>query len=282
MREWFDEFGGEDPDDEARQDLMAVGVEVCRGGFCGGFDGRGCWWWRRCRGACGEPERIYQGCVVEESEVDKGGDIHRVDAPRLGGPELGHEQASWVAAPSGPHPAKALAQIFGIGSERGLDPGLGRVLEVDLPSMLHEPAGDEIIVVGVERTELVEEKALVDKAAYESGISDDGGTDRAGSARYHEGAPVDVAGSCELEVVAFEVESSDEVPEAANADIRVSAAHPLACTDDADVGVLEGSENAWEEIVRPENMVIAEQDNVRVYLSQALASLKSLVGFTDG
>ena len=185
MRPRFDEFGSEDPDAEGEDP-------------CGSVDGKG----------LHRPQGVEHGRVVKQGEVDKGGEVDGVDAPRLGYPGPGREEAARVAAPGRARPSHALGQVFGVLSESGLDACVLGILNFDLPSVIHHPARDELVVVGVERTHEAKESVFVDEAFEEGVVSKNSSPVSRGPTRNDRYPSVDAVCGCCFEIAPLEIEAT--------------------------------------------------------------------------
>lgn len=97
-----------------------------------------------------------------------------VDAVRLGPPDLRRAETPRVAAPGRPGPARALVEELGVYPYRGGDAGGVRALEFDAPAAVDGPAGDEVVVFRVERTDAAEGKVFVNEAGAERWVCQDG------------------------------------------------------------------------------------------------------------
>ena len=139
--------------------------------------------------------------------------------------------------------------------------------------MVHHPAGYEVVVVGVEGADDAAaarkgegEDVLGYKSGSEIGREQDRGAVRRGPARDDEDAAVEGVGRGDFEVVPFQVEAAEEVPEGGGGQARVGAADALSRAYAADGGVGEGGEEVWEEFGRPEDVVVAQDCDFGGYL----------------
>lgn len=83
------------------------------------------------------------------------------------------EQAGDIAAPVAPSPAEALLQKLGVVLKSRLHFTLWMILHVVLPSMRQQPAGNEIVIVGIQLVLAAETPPLIREAARESWVLQD-------------------------------------------------------------------------------------------------------------
>ena len=152
---------------------------------------------------------------------------------------------------------------FGVFAEGRFDACVFGVLDSDLPVVLDHPARDEVVVVGVQSTDFLPEPGadvLVREGGDEGLVVEDLGAVSGGATGYHEHASVDGVGGRCFEVVALEIETAEEVPEAGG------AVDSLVGADAADDWILEGSEDGGEEGAGPEDVIVTEDDEVGFHL----------------
>ena len=232
-------------------------------------------------------QRIHHRGVVEEGEVDETREEDGVHAPRPAPPhdQAGRraEQAGGVAAPGGARPAQRLAEEARVGAERGLDEAVGGVLDLDAPPPPDLPAGDEVVVVGVEGAEEAEEEALAREGGEKVRVLQNARAVRGGAARDDEDAAVERVGGADLEVVPLQVQGADQVPKAGGAEEAGGvAADALVRADDADAGVLEGREDAREEVERgPEDVVVYQDGDGGADVGEGMGDLVAFVGYVS-
>ncbi|KAI2018457.1 hypothetical protein LOZ48_006779, partial [Ophidiomyces ophidiicola] len=199
------------------------------------------------------------------------------------------EQRGQVAAPVAARPAHALLQELGVVLERGLDLGLGVVLEVRLPAVRDHPAREEVVVVGVELV-APEPPLLVREAVGEGAVLEDARPVRhraPGQARH---AAVHVRRRRAVEVAPLQVQRAQEVPQPlrrqqrrarAAAAVR-TAPQPLARRHAAvrRVGVERG-QHPLELGGGPGDVVVDEDGDLGAHLGDGAHHLAALVGLGD-
>ena len=121
------------------------------------------------------------------------------------------EQAGQIAAPVAANPAKALIEEFGTILKSSLHLSLLVILHADFPIVCIKPARDEVVVVGVE---LTGSPLFVGKSVGKSLVLEDAAT--VGSTASGEAwkTTVDVEACRAIEVTAFQVCRSQEIPHA--------------------------------------------------------------------
>ena len=153
------------------------------------------------------------------------------------------------------------------------------MLEFDLPTVAHQPASDEVIIVGIERTKLTKEEHLVGEAIHERRILDDAGSDDRCAARNNEDSTINGVRSCQLEVVSFEVDTTKEVEEGTEAEPSWLASHLLAGAHTTDLSILEGSHDCGKEVeTGPEDMIIGKHSDLALHMRNCSTNLSTLAG----
>ena len=146
--------------------------------------------------------------------------------------------------------------------------------------MRDHPAGDEVVVVGVEGADDAAagggggekgggEEVFGHKGGLEGGREQDGGTVRGGPARDDEDAAVEGVAGGDFKVVPFEVEAAEQIPEGDGGEEACGvggAADSLPRAPAADGGVGEGGEEVGEEVGRPKDVVVAQDGDFGGYL----------------
>ena len=145
------------------------------------------------------------------------------------------------------------------------------------------PAGDEVIIIGVEGPELIEEEALVSEALDELGVSEDLGPVGRGAPRYNKHPGIHCVCSPDFKVVTLEVQRTEHVPEGLDVEARVSAADALVCANDANARVFEGREHGGKKPCRgPKDVVIEKNSDLCAHVLQTVCDLDPLVSDSGG
>ena len=110
----------------------------------------------------------------------------------------------------------------------------------DLPALLQDPAGNELVVSSVERTNLAPEDVLVGVLVQKSFIFEDARANGTGAARDATDSTVNGIGRGEVKVGALETHDTAQVPEVGHTEAAKDAADTLAGANDPDLLVLEG------------------------------------------
>ena len=76
--------------------------------------------------------------------------------------------------------------------------------------------------------------------------------------RKHKDASVNRVGGPDFEVVTFEIQSTEHVPERAEIESSCSAVNPFVRPDGK---IFKGHQHSWEELGTPEDMVVNENDD---------------------
>lgn len=110
--------------------------------------------------------RLLQGQdeseVVEQGEVEERCPVNSIDTPWLRPPNSAIcEEGAAVGTPSSAHPSQTLSRPLAWVSQICLNASVITVLNLELPALLHLPASDEVVVIGIDRSKLTEEKHLV-------------------------------------------------------------------------------------------------------------------------
>ena len=185
-------------------------------------------------------------------------------------------EASQIAPPIRAHPAQALAQILGVVLERRLHLALAVVLELDLPVVRKQPAGNEVVVVGIQ--EVVAPPGLVCEAVGEVGVLQNLGPVCHCSAGETGQTAVDPVASGAVEIPPDQVDGAQELPDIG----AVEAAQLLVGPDAAHLGILKGSQDPFCELGRQPDIVVEQQGDLGLHLGYRSAQLPALVGLADG
>ena len=110
------------------------------------------------------------------------------------------------------------------------------------------------------------EEVFGDESGLEEGREEDRGAMGGGPAGDYEDAAVEGVSGGDFEVVAFEIEAAEEVPEGGGGEAWRRAPDTLPGADAADGGVGEGGEEVREESARPEDVVVAQDGDFGGYL----------------
>ena len=107
-------------------------------------------------------------------------------------------------------------EVFGVFAEGGFDGSALAVLDLEVPVMREHPAGDELVVIGIEGpvSAAEEVKEFVREGVREGLVLEDGGAVGGRAARDCGDAAVHGVGGRLVEVAALEPEAAEEVEEA--------------------------------------------------------------------
>lgn len=164
----------------------------------------------------GDPERIQKSCIIEESEIDKGGYVNGIDAPRLYRPygPVAKESGS-ITTPPRSHPSQVLSQEFGQTPFVVADPCFNvptiNILPGSLQAVIDHPPRDEIIIVCIQWSYESEEYRFIGKFSEKIWRIDNISPQCECSARYDKASTVDGGSGPKIEVMLFEVEAAEDV-----------------------------------------------------------------------
>lgn len=145
------------------------------------------------------------------------------------------------------------------------------------------PAGDVVVVIGVQGAELTEEEAFVGESREEGKALDDLGAVGRGASRDDKHAPVYPIGRADLEVMALQVDGPEHVPEGAEVEASFGATDALVGADDPNAGILERGEDRGKEFRgRPKYMIIQKNCNCGIGGLHAVGYLEALVSMFGG
>jgi hypothetical protein len=150
-------------------------------------------------------------------------------------------------------------------------------LDIGAPAVRDHPAGEELVVAGVEL--VFSEPKVVGEAVEELGVLEDDGAVSSGAAGKTGEATVDVSGAGDFDVANGETEGGEDLPDGHAVADGLDA---LAGADAADLLVLEAGEDGWEQGRGPDGVVVGEEDDVCGCVLDAVAHLETLVGKGDG
>lgn len=149
------------------------------------------------------------------------------------------------------------------------------VLNPSLPLVANQPAGDKVVVVGIQDPL---PPFLVSKPVKKIVALQNLRSVSASAARHAGCTAVHVVSGRDFEVSALDVGSAQPVPQTVSQGFIPVAADSLAGADATNLGVFEGSENPWHEGRRPGHIVVGHDGDGGSNLGECLAHLKSLVG----
>lgn len=215
--------------------------------------------------------------IPHSREIDHLRNVNGVHGPRKVSPRVSLPQTRHVAPKRRPRLAEELLVELARVAQRREQRALGGVLlHAHPPAVAEHPPRDVVVVVRVQRAEPTTEEHLAAVAPAEVGVLVDLGAEGGRAARDDEDAAVEVGLRAELEVVALEVEAGDEVGEGGPEAAGGVAQDFLVGAHEADLGVVEGGEDVFEETGSPEGGVIdADRDGV-LFLVDAVARLQDL------
>jgi hypothetical protein len=119
------------------------------------------------------------------------------------------EQTGQIAAPVAANPSETLAEIFRTIFECGLHLGFLVILHADFPIVCIKPAGNEIVIVGIQ---LARPPLFVGKSVGESLVLQDAAAIRSTASGETWQTAVDVETCRAIEVAAFKVCRAQEIP----------------------------------------------------------------------
>ena len=214
----FDGLGEDDPSEESGEGI-------------GGLRGVGV------PGSLGE--EIDQGGIGEERKVGEAGQVDGIDAVWLSGPDGAFcEERGRIRTPRRTYPSTTLTEELGVDrladANGGLNLGLLGVLDLDLPTVLNQVAGDVVVIVRVKRSEKAEEEHLVEVSLLEGLVLENAGADAHRTAGNNEDTAVNRVCRADLKVVTIEIEASEHVPEATPDGKTLEATNSFVGTDNAD------------------------------------------------
>jgi hypothetical protein len=184
------------------------------------------------------------------------------------------EQAGQIAAPVAANPSETLAKIFRTIFECGLHLGFLVILHADFPIVCIKPAGDEIVVVGIE---LACPPLFVGKSVGEGLVLQDAAAIRSTASGKTWQTAVDVETCRAIEVAAFQVCRTQEIP---HTDILRSL-QSLRGTDATHLRVLEWRQHPLHHLFRPDDIVVNKDGEFRSDLWDGPAHLSTFVRFPD-
>jgi hypothetical protein len=153
-------------------------------------------------------------------------------------------------------------------------------LKFDFPACANDPTRDEVVIVRVERTEETGKESFILESRLKGRVSENLRAIGCGTSGDDENASVDVAGCSDFEVVAFEVETADEVPEALEVETSRLTDNTLVCTYDTNLRIFEGREDGGEEVSGwPEDGRVDPNHDLSLDVWHGMADLHALVAF---
>lgn len=185
-----------------------------------------------------------------------------------------NKHASEIAAPIAANPSKTLAQILGTVFKRGLNFSFLVILHSDFPIVCVKPARDKVIVVGVE---LASPPLFVGKSVGESFVLQDATAVSGAASRQAGKTPIDVQTCGAVEVSAFEVCGTQEIPDADT----LSSLQSLRGANTAHLGVLKGCQHPLQNLGWPDDIVVDEDGDFGGDFGNGSAHLSTLVRLPD-
>lgn len=192
------------------------------------------------------------------------------------------KHGSQIAPPIASGPASALLQETRVVLEGSQHLRLRVVLHISFPTMRNHPAGDKVIIVGVELV-LPPPPLLIGESVSEALILQDSRPIRNRASRHAGKATVHMGRCAAVEVPALQVQGAEEAPDALGEGGLASAAEALAGDDAAVLLVLfERSQDPGEEGAGPAHVVIGQEGDGGADFGDGAGHLTALVGVHDG
>lgn len=157
------------------------------------------------------------------------------------------------------------------------------MLELDIPAMLDLPAGDEVVIIGGDGSELAKEEHFVGESPEEFRILEDLCAVDRGTARKNEHGPVESISGREFEVVSLKVRTAPEIEDTAHTIPRTRTANNLIGTETTDLSIFKRRTDCIQEVdAWPVYMIVHEDGECCVDLWNGMADLQALVSNVDG
>ncbi len=190
------------------------------------------------------------------------------------------KDAGQIASPITSGPSETLLEEFGIIFKGGLDLAFGMILHVCFMAMIDHPAGDEIVIIGIELI-LTKPPLLVGEAVREVFVLQDAGAVGTSPSRDTGHASVHVGHGCAVKVSAFQVQSSKEVVDTLREARILCSPQSLTGHHTTILFLFKGGQDPWQQLGGPVNIVISKHNDFSGDFRDGTGHLPSLVGLLD-
>jgi hypothetical protein len=277
MRNELDELGEDHPCQESPvSGLRGIEIPVCSG----------------------LPEQPPQHDIANECRRRQGCDLDGVSAPwlltkafvsvglRCSGarylrPDVAlSKQTCQITPPVAACPAETLLEELGVVLQGGLDFALRMILHAHLMLVIDKPAGDEIVVIGIQLI-LSEPPLLVGEAIGEVDILQNARTVGTGPSRDTGHTSIHVRSSSTVEIASLEIECTQEAIYALTKGGILSSAQSLTGDDSPIDLILERRQDPLQQLDRPVHIIVSKDNDLGTHFRNSSSHLPSLVCLLD-